>query len=915
MIKPPIKTTIQELPYLELGWELFERLCKRLVAEEEPEATEVRLYLSQGYKQHGIDGYAYAYEPYNSQERKYVHFQCKCEESFTANKIKDAVDTYLEGDLAKGSRKFILCVSAQINNSYENELIKQRQRLANEGIEFIIWDQLKLDDLLKNYPQLVYDFFDGSDVKNWVSAFCGSDKAKEVHKLVEPKDYIKPAVFVNRMLYPINQEVEKIEDNRWPSTLIDLLTNEILTKNSQCRIFLQSEAGMGKSTELLNAAHYLRTYNLTLIFPVLLQLKNYVDEDIPTWLDEQQPGWRGLELSTLLLLFDGLDEVKSEKREEFIRKVRGFMDAHPFCHVLISCRTNFATSRLQFNTFKVYELRPFDENDIVTYARKVIPEKQIASFLDRLEDHSLNYGLENPFSLNYFTQYYKTNPNTTLKTRSELLAKVVELKSKDDQIRYQIDHPEAYSKLLKRLAFIMNLLGVNSLNDNELLQIFPDAIQYERCRQSSLLKVIENQTSFEHNILQEYFAALELSVKPIERLKDWVSFRPDHKKLKSKWFNTIGILLEILPKDSQILNDVVNLVSVQEPQLLMGIEYGHFDSNLRVEIFKTIFNSSNRKYFYDVYYDIRLLSFADINNNPDVIGFLIEQADNGLDWQRAESFYYLSHADRNQLFGYENELIEVSIKALKNESSLVQEKALEAVRHLKLSNPVLIELVTGSMPNLNLYKIRDNAYQYLNALGCSEQYIDFYLQGYLIYLQDNSDNHEAFFVKMGPGFIDGLKAMMNPQNLSKIITLIISNIERWRDNSDFFEKDFNEDEKFFDIFASRLAVAYKTDNSLYSQVLSLCYVANKRHLANIFKPIAKFFELTGTQKRAFWDAFSLDDDEHSYLVSGWIVNELILDDCIHRFEKGQLKEDKVWNIIQSLTMRKKVIYLNSFVPN
>src|SRR5688500_6285532 len=53
----PVQSNIQALPFEELTWENFERLCVRLIRRE-PGVDHARLYGIAGQNQHGIDIFA-----------------------------------------------------------------------------------------------------------------------------------------------------------------------------------------------------------------------------------------------------------------------------------------------------------------------------------------------------------------------------------------------------------------------------------------------------------------------------------------------------------------------------------------------------------------------------------------------------------------------------------------------------------------------------------------------------------------------------------------------------------------------------------------------------------------------------------------------------------------------------------------
>ena len=91
-VKPPVVTRAQELPFDELAWEAFEKLCLRL-AKLESSIQHCQLYGTRGQGQKGIDLYAR-----QKHTGVYSVYQCKREKNFGPGKIEDAVDKFLAGD-------------------------------------------------------------------------------------------------------------------------------------------------------------------------------------------------------------------------------------------------------------------------------------------------------------------------------------------------------------------------------------------------------------------------------------------------------------------------------------------------------------------------------------------------------------------------------------------------------------------------------------------------------------------------------------------------------------------------------------------------------------------------------------------------------------------------------------------------
>ncbi len=162
----PTKTRNQLLPFGDLHWDDFERLCYRLARSEE-NIEHCQLYGKHGDKQDGIDIYTRVYG-----SEKYKVFQCKKVEKFGPSKIQSAVVEFMKGDWFKKSDVFCLCTQENLQfRSRLDELEKQAKILKTHGISLRIWDKGELSSKLKLKPEIVDDFFG----REWVKAFCGEE--------------------------------------------------------------------------------------------------------------------------------------------------------------------------------------------------------------------------------------------------------------------------------------------------------------------------------------------------------------------------------------------------------------------------------------------------------------------------------------------------------------------------------------------------------------------------------------------------------------------------------------------------------------------------------------------------------------------------------------------------------------------
>ena len=176
IVNPPVETSAQTLPFGDLTWENFERLCLRL-ARLERDVEYCQIYGDKGDEQEGIDLYARK----NISDKYTVH-QCKKSQNFSASKIREAVTKFLEGTWIGRSDTFILCTQESLRGKDRaNEIINQSKVLKAKGIKLIPWDKEELSQLLKDNPKIVDDFFG----RVWVKAFCGEKIAESLGKKLD----------------------------------------------------------------------------------------------------------------------------------------------------------------------------------------------------------------------------------------------------------------------------------------------------------------------------------------------------------------------------------------------------------------------------------------------------------------------------------------------------------------------------------------------------------------------------------------------------------------------------------------------------------------------------------------------------------------------------------------------------------
>ena len=170
-VNPPIKSKIDVLPIDQLKWEDFERLCLRL-AQVDHGKSNCEVYGIKGQKQHGIDIFGY-------KGAKYASYQCKRYQTIAESDLEEAVKIFQEGKWFSKSNEFIFCTSCTLEKTQvQDKFLKLKNDLSAHGIAFIKWDKIQISSILKEHPQIVYDFFG----REWVKAFNGEDFLNNISK-------------------------------------------------------------------------------------------------------------------------------------------------------------------------------------------------------------------------------------------------------------------------------------------------------------------------------------------------------------------------------------------------------------------------------------------------------------------------------------------------------------------------------------------------------------------------------------------------------------------------------------------------------------------------------------------------------------------------------------------------------------
>jgi hypothetical protein len=176
---PPVITKVQVLPFGELTWENFERLCYRL-AGRAARVEYVARYGRSGQAQQGIDLFA------RLANGRYEVWQAKRYQAIRATQVRVIVDTFRAGAWKDKSERLILAVQASLADvKVQDEIEEQATALKAEGITFVSRGGEELSEILRGQPEIVDDFFG----RGWVEAFLGPEAAKALGSRLDGAEF------------------------------------------------------------------------------------------------------------------------------------------------------------------------------------------------------------------------------------------------------------------------------------------------------------------------------------------------------------------------------------------------------------------------------------------------------------------------------------------------------------------------------------------------------------------------------------------------------------------------------------------------------------------------------------------------------------------------------------------------------
>ncbi len=474
---------------------------------------------------------------------------------------------------------------------HQHGYVKTPDFLAKDTDIHSIGAFLKYD--LSNYEFVLLDISDGGI--NFAYRYLYVSEEKIVRDLLYPKKNnifsdnikVKSPILLEKSV--LKRKIHSDDDSDITSVC------DYVNKNNL--IILNGDAGSGKTFELKLIYEIYKTDDE--YYPIWIELKNTNNEKLKEYIGYCK---KTIDRKIPLLIFDGLDEMKNEDMNVFLRDIQSAIVGDVEIKVIISER-RFLKRTL--DGFVNGYLKDIEEQDIKEYLEN--KGVNVYLFYNELRKSECIELAKKPFYLVELVRIFlseKSIPN-----KIDLLPKMIKCRlnySNKKQNNMLTDNEASIYVDLRKISFFMqtqqkNYLENSYYTDEKILSVYNQNL----LKNTGLLTAydLEDETvwEFEHSIFKEYFVAEYLGKLSF---KDIIEVIAKYDKLKPSWLNVVSYLLQ-MQNDDNLLNWLIQ----NDKDFICEFEPNKLKIDNRNNVFKEVFNDTvyTKKVHIDRIYDVTKL--------------------------------------------------------------------------------------------------------------------------------------------------------------------------------------------------------------------------------------------------------------------------------------------------------------------
>ncbi|CAA6811799.1 MAG: Unknown protein [uncultured Sulfurovum sp.] len=573
-------------------------------------------------------------------KREYIFVEYTTQKTKVKDKFLDDISKCLDVDktgiLIQKVKKIILACNSSLQS---NDIETLKQSCGDIECE-VLTNSILSYNLVNHYPAVVKDFL-GIDIGNVLTSsilkdkYLNDDNFSTIKLLINSTPKPIEHIFINLAIIKekkaeknkenfINREalLSSYEEIQKPKEPIEI--KDLIQKSSKSLIY--GKAGIGKTTLCKYIAYMwakgklYEEFEYVIYLPLRKWSSTRLKEEIRKYYTSQYPEDIILDVENndkILFLFDGYDELKADKKQEFQTAVKD----SKLIHYIITSRP-YGYQRNDFSVDEHFETIGFTDENVDSYIDNFFKkdDKKSQSLKKYLQSNiSIKHIAYIPLMLEMICSLWVKEEFTDSLTMTELYSKVIEdtlnkySASKDDERVFKRKNRKQIKAYLGKIAF-EGLIKQKILFDGDLIEDAVEDIDFfeENVIYSGFLKsdvkekdLLDNHFEFSHLTFQEYFAALyvsKLSKKKQRKIIQKYKFYP-HMQM---FFAFLGG--ETKDKEfllNEIENEPIDLIGVYEFKLIAlcvkEMKYEELKRERRKKIFGQVFNELKilLKYFLE----------------------------------------------------------------------------------------------------------------------------------------------------------------------------------------------------------------------------------------------------------------------------------------------------------------------------